>query len=49
MDFAAPYLRAIFGFVGITDVEIVRAEAQADPIAGAASLEKAIGTARLLA
>jgi FMN-dependent NADH-azoreductase len=26
MDFQEPYLRAVFGFIGITDVEFVRAE-----------------------
>lgn len=48
MDLAIPYLRTIFGFVGITDLQVVRAEAQADPAAGAASLEQAVTEARRL-
>jgi len=49
MDLAIPYLKAIFGFVGIRDVVVVRAEAQADPVAGPASLETALVAARQLA
>jgi FMN-dependent NADH-azoreductase len=26
MDFQEPYLRAVFGFLGVTDIEFVRAE-----------------------
>ncbi len=29
MDFQEPYLRAVFGFLGITDIEFVRAEGMA--------------------
>ncbi|GBR00086.1 FMN-dependent NADH-azoreductase [Gluconacetobacter sacchari] len=49
MDLAIPYLRTIFGFIGINDVEVVRAEAQADPVAGLASLESALAAAKMLA
>lgn len=49
LDLATPYLRTVFGFIGITDVEVVRAEAQADPVAGSAARENALVTARLLA
>jgi len=42
LDLAVPYLRTIFGFLGINDVEVVRAEAQANPIAGAQSLATAV-------
>lgn len=31
MDFVVPYLRAVLGFIGLTDVEIIRAEGQANP------------------
>ncbi len=30
-DFVEPYLRAVLGFVGITDVTVVRVENQANP------------------
>ena len=30
MDFVVPYLRAVLGFIGLTDVEIIRAEGQAN-------------------
>ncbi|WBO23311.1 FMN-dependent NADH-azoreductase [Sphingomonas abietis] len=49
MDLAIPYLRTIFGFIGITDVEVVRAEAQADPTAGPVALDRALEAARLFA
>lgn len=49
MDLAVPYLRTIFGFIGITDVEVVRAEAQADPVAGSEALEGAAEKARQIA
>jgi len=48
MDLAVPYLRTVLGFIGIQDVVIVRAEAQADPVAGPISLENAVSTARQL-
>lgn len=46
MDFATPYLRFIFGFMGVTDIEIVRAEWQAVPERGASSAQAAIDRAR---
>ena len=49
MDFASPYLRFIFGFMGVTDVEIVRAEWQAVPVRGAISAQAAADRALNLA
>lgn len=49
MDFATPYLRFIFGFMGVTDIEIVRAEWQAVPERGAISAQAATERARNLA
>ena len=48
MDFVEPYLRAVLGFIGITDVTVVRAEAQAMGEAGVASKAKAIASVRAL-
>ena len=41
-DFQEPYLRAILGFIGITDIEIVRVEGVAQ---GAVGAEKAVASA----
>ena len=49
MDFVSPYLRFIFGFMGVTDVEIVRAEWQAVPERGTSSAQAAVDRARNLA
>lgn len=49
MDFVSPYLRFIFGFMGVTDVEIVRAEWQAVPERGASSAQAAVDRAREMA
>ena len=49
MDFASSYLRFIFGFMGVTDIEIVRAEWQAVPERGASSAQAATDRARDLA
>lgn len=49
IDFLAPYLMFIFGFIGIADVEIVRAELQAVPELGAKTQHAAIDRARVLA
>jgi FMN-dependent NADH-azoreductase len=43
IDFQEPYLRALFGFFGITDVEFIRAEGLA---VGAEQRERAIAAAR---
>jgi FMN-dependent NADH-azoreductase len=48
MDFVEPYLRTVLGFIGITDVTVVRAEAQAMGEAGAASKAKALATVAAL-
>ena len=48
MDFVEPYLRAVLGFIGITDVTVVRAEAQAMGEAGVASKAKAIASVSAL-
>ena len=49
MDFVSPYLKFIFEFMGVTDVEIVRAEWQAAPERGASSAQAAADRARNLA
>ncbi len=41
-DFQEPYLRAVLGLIGITDVDVVRVEGVAMGTVGA---EKAVGTA----
>lgn len=43
-DFAAPYLKAILGFLGITDVTIFRVEGTEIPGIKENTLEKAIGS-----
>ena len=48
MDFVSPYLRFIFGFMGVTDVEIVRAEWQAVPERGSSSAQAAADRAQSL-
>lgn len=45
MDFVAPYLKAVLGFLGIRDVEIVRVEGTAMPHLAGEALEKARGQA----
>jgi len=42
-DFTEPYLRTVLGFIGITDVEVMRAEGVADSAIGP---EKALASAR---
>ncbi len=49
MDFIEPYMRAILGFVGITDVKFVRAEAQAVAVLAASAREVAVRIAGDLA
>ncbi len=46
-DFAEPYLRAILGFLGITDVRTFRAEGTAIPQLKETALEKAIDSVRI--
>ena len=41
-DFVAPYLKAVLGFIGITDVTIIRAEGFAIPGVQETALETAI-------
>lgn len=41
-DFAIPYLTTVLGFIGLTDVEVIRAEGTAIPALQEQSLEKAI-------
>lgn len=43
-DFSAPYLKAILGFLGITDVNIIRVEGTAIPEVKDSALEKAINS-----
>jgi FMN-dependent NADH-azoreductase len=42
-DFTEPYLRTVLGFIGITDVDVVRVEGVAN---GAIGPEKALASAR---
>lgn len=41
MDFQEPYLKAVLGFLGMTDVEVIKAEGTNDPTASGKALEKA--------
>ena len=41
-DFVVPYLKAVLGFLGMTDVTVVRVEGTATPGAGEAALAKAL-------
>ena len=43
-DFVVPYLRATLGFLGLTDVEVVRVEGVAIPELAASALPKAIAS-----
>lgn len=43
-DFVAPYLKAVLGFIGITDVTVVRVEGVSIPSEQATALEKALGS-----
>lgn len=49
MDFVEPYLRVVLGFIGLTDVTVVRAEAQAVPDAREPSRHQALTQAEALA
>jgi FMN-dependent NADH-azoreductase len=42
-DFVEPYLRTVFGFIGVTDVDVVRVEGVANSAIGS---EKALAAAR---
>jgi FMN-dependent NADH-azoreductase len=46
-DFTEPYLRTVFGFLGMTDVTTFRVEGVAVPGAQDAALEKAIGLIKI--
>ncbi|MEE1963146.1 FMN-dependent NADH-azoreductase [Allomuricauda taeanensis] len=48
MDFVAPYLKTILGFLGITDVEVLRAEGTAMAETKEASIEMALGQIELV-
>lgn len=41
-DFVAPYFKAVFGFLGTTDVEIIRVEGTNNPNTSANAIQKAI-------
>lgn len=43
-DFAVPYLKAVFAFIGLTDVQVVRVEGTAIPGLQDTALEKAISS-----
>lgn len=49
LDFVEPYLRAVLGFIGLTDVTVVRAEGQAIPDAREPSRREALAAAEALA
>jgi FMN-dependent NADH-azoreductase len=40
-DFVVPYMKAVLGFIGVTNVHVVRAEGLNDPAAAAGAIEKA--------
>ena len=42
-DFVAPYLKTVLGFLGLTDVTVVRAEGTSVPVIRDQAIEKAIG------
>ena len=44
-DFVAPYLKAVLGFLGMTDVTVARAEGVAIPDLQATALEKGLASA----
>jgi FMN-dependent NADH-azoreductase len=46
-DFVVPYIKAFLGFIGITDVTIVRAEGFAIPGVQETALDKAIDSIEL--
>ena len=41
-DFVAPYLKYILGFLGLTDVEVVRVEGSSDPAEQTVALKRAL-------
>ena len=47
MDFASPYLKAMFGFLGMTDLTIIRAEGTSIPGIQETALEKAIDSIQI--
>ena len=49
MDFVEPYLRSVLGFIGLSDVTIIRAEAQALPDAREGARRQAIAEIEALA
>jgi FMN-dependent NADH-azoreductase len=46
-DFVTPYLKAVLGFIGMTDITVFRAEGTAIPGLKETALEKAIAAIRL--
>ncbi|MBC9794934.1 FMN-dependent NADH-azoreductase [Sinomicrobium weinanense] len=44
LDFIPAYLKAVLGFMGMTDIEIIRAEGTAMPTTKAVAVEKALKT-----
>lgn len=46
-DFVSPYLKAVFGFVGVTDIEVVRVEGTAMPGVQDTALEKGLASVRI--
>lgn len=48
-DFVAPYLKAFFGFVGMTDVTVVRAEGLSIPDLQATAVQKGLDSVEIMA
>ena len=46
-DFVAPYLKTVFGFLGMTDLEVVRVEGTAIPGVQDTALEKALASVHI--
>lgn len=46
-DFAEPYLRSVLGFIGITDITVVRAEGLSMPDTQATALQKGIDSIKV--
>ncbi|AMR28622.1 FMN-dependent NADH-azoreductase [Hymenobacter psoromatis] len=46
-DFVAPYLKAVFGFVGFADIEVVRVEGTSMPGVQDTALEKALASVHI--
>ena len=43
-DHAVPYLKTILGFVGLTDIEVIRVEGLSIPVVQDTAFEKAVNS-----